>query len=203
MVNFTNSDEETSDSDKYNQFARVDGVRADMSFPVVEALANNAKEISSLQNRIKDVEKALNTAMETVLEKANKNIKDEKTKILETLGLFVTFITFISANISAFAKVESFSILVLFMFLFLVCIIFFLFMLNQVLYNTKIKSQKLLKYTFFIFIIGVSGVVATYFIEKNIVVVPIKRTEIIEIAKEEAIRYYNMPKTPEIRPPIK
>lgn len=112
------------------------------------------KQLSQFADRVQKLEQEINNASSETrdLDEKLKTQKDEynafKQKIIEGLGLFVAFITFVSANVTVFSRVEHVSIAILFMGLMLLCMLTFLYAFFIILEprstNLKNRMQKLI-----------------------------------------------------------
>ena len=105
-----------------------------------ETLSQLDTRLSATEQKLSEVNTAATNLKKTVAEQKNE-YSELKQKIIEGLGLFVAFITFVSANVTVFSKVEHVSIAILFMGLMLLCMLCFLYAFFLVV-DSKSKTLK-------------------------------------------------------------
>lgn len=91
-----------------------------------EILGQLDKRLSSAEQKLTDINTNANTLKNKVKEQQHE-YSELRQKIIEGLGLFVAFITFVSANVTVFSRVEHVSMAILFMGLMLLCMLCFLY----------------------------------------------------------------------------
>lgn len=131
----------------------------------IEALQ---KQTESLKQEISDINDS-NKDLENSVAENKKESKELKQKIIEGLGLFVAFITFVSTNVTVFSRIENISVAVFFMGLMLLCMLIFLYAFSLLMEykNAKVKKG-------FLTLLGwtVGGVILSYMgmfvLEKNL-----------------------------------
>lgn len=136
------------------------------------------KDLEGLAQTTETVQKDLATVTKDKeqLKKEVQETKDEsknlKQKIIEGLGLFVAFITFVSANVTVFSKIENISIAVFFMELMLLCMLIFVYAFCLIIESKNTKMHERVRSLIY-WVIG--GVIVSYigmwFLEKNLVTI--------------------------------
>lgn len=107
---------------------------------------NSIKEYSKSNDFKTDVKDIVNG----VEEKLDKKIDDSKTRLVETLGIFVALFTFISVNINIFRKTKDLFAASVFMVLMALTIIFFMSPLLLLVQKDEINNKVcFLKFIFF------------------------------------------------------
>lgn len=121
-------------------------------------LEENDRKIRDLTENVTKLEKQISLKKD--------EIEKLRNRIFEALGIFVAFITFISANVTAFANIKSISIAVIFMFSFLICIFLFLYILHLIIND---RSKDNIIYTCcWILLIGMALTFLVVSVEKDI-----------------------------------
>ncbi len=91
-----------------------------------ETLEQLDRRLSVTEQKLTTVNTNANNLTEKVKEQQH-DYSELRQKIIEWLGLFVAFITFVSANVTVFSRVEHVSMAILFMGLMLLCMLCFLY----------------------------------------------------------------------------
>lgn len=133
-------------------------------------LEENDRKIRDLTENVTKLEKQISLKKD--------EIEKLRNRIFEALGIFVAFITFISANVTAFANIKSISIAVIFMFSFLICIFLFLYILHIVI-NNKSKDE-IIRTCLWILLICFAASFLIFTVEKEI-----KKNDYLNKIREE------------------
>lgn len=91
-----------------------------------ETLGQLSIRLSATEQKVTDVTESAN-ALKDKVNAQQHEYSELRQKIIEGLGLFVAFITFVSANVTVFSRVEHVSMAILFMGLMLLCMLCFLY----------------------------------------------------------------------------
>lgn len=134
----------------------------------LESLVQTTKTLQEdLASVTKDKEQLKKEVQETKDE--SKNLKQ---KIIEGLGLFVAFITFVSANVTVFSKIEHISIAVFFMELMLLCMLIFVYAFCLIMESKNAKMHERVRNLVWWVIVGVIvSYIGMWVLEKNLVTI--------------------------------
>ena len=93
-----------------------------------ELVSSLAIQVADLNNKT-NVADSKNKTLSSKLGQQNAKLEKLKLQLIEGLGLFVAFITFISASVTFLSKVENMALAIFFIFSILFCMLFFVYAL--------------------------------------------------------------------------
>ncbi|MGB2579620.1 hypothetical protein AAIR98_001539 [Elusimicrobium simillimum] len=155
--------------DLYPDTANAGGSVASAPDPGAEK-ALDKTHVDQLSGKITETNNKINDLSGTLF-KTKREIVKFRSSTIQGLGIFVAFITFISANVTIFPKVTSVTQGIVFMFLMLCAMIIFLYFLGLVLHRKTmvLKTKSIIILILVAAGVGTVGALAFFFLEKKFV----------------------------------
>ncbi len=136
---------------------------------IAEKVINLGREINNLNANLRSAQEQ-NKKLQSALNKQDNKLSKLKTQLMEGLGLFVAFITFISATVTIFSKAETIVSLIVLMFSMLLCMLIFVFAFVIIM---DMGNTKTIKHFWWlcgiVVLLGIVGYGGLFLYEKNIV----------------------------------
>lgn len=136
---------------------------------VAEKVINLDREINNLNVNLRSAQEQ-NKKLQFALNKQDNKLSKLKTQLMEGLGLFVAFITFISATVTIFSKAETITSLIVLMFSMLLCMLIFVYAFVIIM---DMGNTKTIKHFWWlcgiVVLLGIVGYGGLFLYERNIV----------------------------------
>lgn len=136
---------------------------------IAEKVINLGQEINNLNANLRSAQEQ-NKKLQSAINKQDNELSKLKTQLMEGLGLFVAFITFISATVTIFSKAETIASVIVLMFSMLLCMLIFVYAFVIITDMGSTKTTKRFQWLCgIVVLLGIVGYGCLFFYEKNIV----------------------------------